>query len=197
MRFETQNIFFIADFHIGHKNVIRFDNRPFKDINEMHTALIDNWNRVVGEDDIVFFLGDWHYKCSAKYSTWFAHQLNGTIHFILGNHDRYNEISKMNRFTTIDNEKKIDIKDPDVKGGYQHFHLHHHPIISWNKSYHGAIHLHGHVHQKMTLNKDWDWYYKRKVMDVGCNGIDYTPISYAQIKEVMNNKIVGPDGEEI
>jgi calcineurin-like phosphoesterase family protein len=31
-------------------------------------------------------------------------------------------------------------------------------------------------------------YYKRKVMDVGCNVIDYTPISYEQVKGIMVKK---------
>lgn len=35
MRFEKQNLFFTSDFHIGHENVIRFDNRPFKNVHEM------------------------------------------------------------------------------------------------------------------------------------------------------------------
>lgn len=193
MRIETQNIFFISDFHIGHSNIIRFDNRPFTDMNHMQETLISNWNNVVGEDDIVFYGGDLFYKCVAKYPTWFVHQLNGKIHFILGNHDRYNDIRKMNRFETIDNEQKIDIKD-DVKGGYQHIHIHHHPILSWNKGNHGSWHFHGHTHQKMALNNDYDWYYRRKVMDISCNGLDYTPISYVDIKEIMSNRINIPHG---
>jgi calcineurin-like phosphoesterase family protein len=188
MRIETQNIFFISDFHVGHGNVIRFDNRPFRDLNHMHETLINNWNSVVGEDDIVFYGGDLFYKCSSKYPMWFVNQLNGKIHFILGNHDRYQDIRKLNRFETIDTEQKLDIKDEDADRGYQHIHIHHHPILSWNKGSHGAWHLHGHVHQKMTLNPDYNWFYKRKVIDISCNGIDYTPLSYLNIKSIMNSK---------
>ena len=31
--------YYIADLHIGHANVIKFDSRPFADLNEMHTAI--------------------------------------------------------------------------------------------------------------------------------------------------------------
>ena len=56
MRFETQNIFFASDYHLGHHNVIKYDNRPFKNVDEMHGVLLKNWNETVGQDDIVFYL---------------------------------------------------------------------------------------------------------------------------------------------
>lgn len=33
-------LYFTADYHIGHKNVLEFDNRPFRDLDHMHEALI-------------------------------------------------------------------------------------------------------------------------------------------------------------
>jgi hypothetical protein len=39
----------------------------------------------------------------------------------------------------------------------------------------------------MKSNQD---YYKRKVMDVGCNVIDYTPISYEKVKGIMSKKSI-------
>ena len=37
-------IYYIADNHFGHKNVIRFDNRPFADTVLMDEVLVHNWN---------------------------------------------------------------------------------------------------------------------------------------------------------
>ena len=34
--------FYISDLHIGHENILRFDNRPFADVNEMNNKLIEN-----------------------------------------------------------------------------------------------------------------------------------------------------------
>ena len=49
-------------------------------------------------------------------------------------------------------------------------------------------HLHGHCHQSLvTLLPD---YYKRKVLDLGCNGWGYAPISYNEIKSIMNSKAI-------
>ena len=36
--------YYISDLHIGHENILRFDNRPFADVNEMNNKLIENWN---------------------------------------------------------------------------------------------------------------------------------------------------------
>ena len=33
------SFFYIADLHIGHANVIKFDNRPYSDLNEMHNTI--------------------------------------------------------------------------------------------------------------------------------------------------------------
>ncbi len=50
--------FYISDLHIGHANAIRFDKRPFADIDEMNRAIIDNWNSRVKAEDTVYVLGD-------------------------------------------------------------------------------------------------------------------------------------------
>ena len=50
--------YYISDLHFDHTNVIKFDNRPFKDVEEMNNALIHNWNSVVKKNDIVYVLGD-------------------------------------------------------------------------------------------------------------------------------------------
>jgi calcineurin-like phosphoesterase family protein len=198
MKFETQNLFFISDFHVGHTNVIRFDGRPFKDVNEMNETLIKNWNSVVTDDDIVFYLGDLSMRCHPSTVKWFVEQLNGKIHFFMGNHDRYREIRNLNRFEKIWGDDDvmgaglISIKDDDANRGYQDIVLGHYPVLSWNKGHHGAWHIHGHCHQSMAKNPDMAWFYKRRVIDAGCNGLDYTPMSYARLKEVMMAKIISP-----
>lgn len=193
MRFEKQNIFFASDYHLGHHNVIKYDNRPFKDVEEMHSTLLKNWNSVVGEQDIVFYLGDLSFGKS-DLSKWFTHSINGKIHFILGNHDKMKDITKLNRFESIHPYGcEIWIKDEDTKSargsdGYQQLILSHYPILSWNRAHHGSWHLHGHSHQSLTKSEIGKEYYKRKVIDIGCNGWDYTPQSYQQIKDVMSKR---------
>lgn len=45
-------IYFTADMHFGHENVIKFDNRPFKSLEEMDEELIKRWNNKVGKADL-------------------------------------------------------------------------------------------------------------------------------------------------
>lgn len=196
MRFEKQNLFFTSDFHIGHENVIRFDNRPFKNVHEMSEKIIENWNSVVDTDDVVFYLGDLSHRCHPKEVKWFVNQLNGKIYFIMGNHDRYKDIVGLNRFEEIYGNQTglggatISVRDEDSSKGWQDIVMCHYAILSWNKGHYGSWHLHGHSHQSLAKNPEMEWFYKRKVIDVGCNGWDYTPLSYIQIKEIMNSRII-------
>jgi len=194
MRIEKQNLFFTSDFHVGHNSVIKFDKRPFKNVNEMNEKLIENWNSVVNDDDIVFYLGDLSYRCKSSTSKWFVEQLKGKIYFIMGNHDIYKDIKSLNRFEEIYGNgtglggMTIKVKDDDVTGGWQDIVMCHYAILSWNKSHYGSWHLHGHSHQSLYNNPEMKWFYERKVIDVGCNGWDYTPISYNKIKEIMSGR---------
>ena len=49
-------IYFTADTHFGHENIIRFCNRPFSSVTEMDETLITNWNRRVKGNDTVYIL---------------------------------------------------------------------------------------------------------------------------------------------
>ena len=77
----------ISDLHLGHQNIIEYCNRPFTSVDEMNSTLIENWNEVVGENDIVFFLGDLGRFANEEALNRWLIKLTGRIIFIEGNHD--------------------------------------------------------------------------------------------------------------
>ena len=77
-----KDIFFTSDTHFNAQRTLDLSKRPFNDLNEMNSTLINNWNSVVGKNDIVFHLGDFgDYR--------FREFLNGDIILIKGNYERY------------------------------------------------------------------------------------------------------------
>ena len=59
---------YIGDLHFGHRSVIRFDARPFTDVEEMDTAMIQLWNSRVDKNDQVYVLGDFAFHNEKPYS---------------------------------------------------------------------------------------------------------------------------------
>jgi calcineurin-like phosphoesterase family protein len=185
---EHQNLFFISDMHFSHANVIKYDNRPFSTIEEMDNVLIENWNDTVSENDVVIYMGDFCFNRNSNDAKFIADQLNGKIHFVLGNHDKEKDIKKLNRFESVSDYLNLSVLDLDNPRKFQGIIIMHYPILSWDKSHHGNFMLHGHCHGSLMNDPEYSWYYKRKVLDLSCNMIDYKPISYAEIKSIMKNK---------
>ena len=52
------DIWFTADFHLGHKNIIRYRNRPFDTVEEMNRVILERLNGLVKANDTLYFLGD-------------------------------------------------------------------------------------------------------------------------------------------
>ena len=84
----NENVWFTSDTHFNHANIIKYCNRPFASVEEMNEKLIENWNSVVGKDDLTWCLGDF---ClgpdQKKHIPELVSKLNGRINLILGNHD--------------------------------------------------------------------------------------------------------------
>lgn len=93
-------IWFTADYHLGHANIIKYCHRPFKDLDEMNKTITRNHNSRVKEDDIIYHIGDFCFKNSLiirgegdnKKAITYEHFLNGKIIHILGNHDKNNSV---------------------------------------------------------------------------------------------------------
>ncbi|ALS22098.1 metallophosphoesterase [Paenibacillus naphthalenovorans] len=89
-------VWFTADTHFGHKNIIAYENRPFNSVEEMDEELIDNWNSYVEPYDLIFHLGDVFFYNSKKQQEMIP-RLNGRKILIRGNHDEGYSDSKFHQ----------------------------------------------------------------------------------------------------
>jgi calcineurin-like phosphoesterase family protein len=133
---KEKNYFFTSDTEFNHKNIIKYCNRPFDNVEEMNHAIINNWNSVVKKKDIVFHLGDIGRDCETLVA-----QLNGTIYYVKGNHDHDSKAPYI---------REIQIEDlKDEYGNKQLIVLCHYSMRSWNKSHYGSFHIFGHHHNNL------------------------------------------------
>lgn len=175
---ETQTkIYFTGDTHFGHKNIIKFTNRPFKDVGQMDEQLISNWNKVVGPNDSVYHLGDFSLGSISACRN-ILDRLNGKIFLIKGNHEK-TAVACTSRFEWVKDYHEMYLP---TGGKKQMVVLCHYAMRVWNASHHGAWQLYGHSHG--TLPDDPNLL----SIDVGVDCHDYKPISVAQIQKIMEKK---------
>lgn len=177
-KFDPEHTFFTSDTHFGHANIIRFCNRPFKNVEEMDEALIENWNQVVSEDDTVFHLGDFAFGGSSVWKN-IIPRLNGHINLIIGNHDRKNlRQGYMSSFDMVVPQLQIEIEGNPI-------YLNHYPFLCYGGSYRGVWQLFGHVHsgpnaEGLDISRLESLFPTQ--YDVGVDNNDYAPISYREVK---------------
>ncbi len=111
-RVKMVNEFVVSDTHFSHKNIIKYCDRPFKDIDEMNNFMIEQWNSVVSKDDIVYHLGDFTWDNNRERFGELVSSLNGRIRLLKGNHDRLKPYAYLN----LGFDKVYE--DPFVLDGY-------------------------------------------------------------------------------
>ena len=158
-------IFFTADLHLGHGNIIKYCNRPFNNVDEMDQTLIKNWNETVSDNDVVYILGDF---CFKKYG-YYIRQFNGHIIELQGDHDNF----KNNNFLM------------NIKVGHTSITLCHWCMRVWRKSHYNSWHLYGHSHGNLSpIGKSWD---------VGVDNNDFRPLSFNDIEKIMSCRPDNPN----
>lgn len=174
------NTFFTSDLHFFHQNVIRFDNRPYTSVEEMNEALINNWNKKVKKDDLVYILGDISWGKDEETCAIFE-RLNGRKILIKGNHDRVHGKIK-NCFEEVADYKEITLP------GNKHIVLCHYPIVFFNRHHYGAYMFYGHVHNSHEWNMTENYKFELERLDIKCNMFNvgcmvhnYEPVTFEEI----------------
>lgn len=188
-----QRLWFTSDLHLGHRNVIKFCNRPFENEKEMNEKLIENWNSVVDEKDIIFVLGDTFWFNDSHVIKKCFQRLKGIIYVIPGNHDNfesYHRLSDEPRVILCDDitEVFLEFADKELypKKIYELW-LSHYPLMTWPHRENGSINLFGHIHShpNRTEGVDQDLPLHKNQCDVGTDYWEYKPVEFKTLLEKM------------
>jgi calcineurin-like phosphoesterase family protein len=161
----NDSIYFIGDTHFEHKNIIKFQQRPFSNITEMNNTIKNNWNGTVGDNDTVYFLGDWAWGWGHRSPEYWERQLKGVIDSIQGSHDPKGLFPDFEELHTGGYDFLL-IHNPDPNGEHQ-TQEQKQKLQNW----HGWI-IHGHVHNNKPFIDG-----EKKTINVSVEVIDYKPVS--------------------
>lgn len=172
------NVWVLSDHHFSHKNIIKFENRPFETVDQMNEFMIQAHNDIVDPDDTVYFLGDvsFNQKLAANQ----VNSLNGKKVLITGNHDDLRNTAFVNAFNEVHSYLKRKMFGHEVV-------MFHYPIAEWDKMHFGSIHLHGHVHGK-------DMGIDGRIYDVWAGGNNYAPYNMEELLSKVAEKEVRAHG---
>jgi calcineurin-like phosphoesterase family protein len=152
----------------------------------MDNAIISNWNRVVKNDDIVYFLGDFAFA-NEKSIADLLFELKGNIKILFGNHDKtlrkfaskdfgsyiYHKLH--NRIEFLGDYKEINILGQPIT-------LTHYAMRVWNGSHRWSWNLFGHSHNSLPDDPN------SLSLDVGVDCHNFTPINFKQVGAIMAKK---------
>lgn len=176
--------FLTSDHHFGHANIIKYTNRPFSSVEEMDAEMIKRWNETVGENDIVYHLGDFTLN-DYGFAVQILSQLNGNIRFIVPtfHHDRRWITKEPPYYLFYGNGKSaavcsaLHVLRIDCNEDYPlSITLCHYPLEEWEASYHGGLHFHGHSHGNLSP--------KPGRIDIGVDVWDFRPFPLSHFIKV-------------
>ena len=156
---------FTADQHMGHRNVLKYCNRPFDSIEENDEIIIENHNKKVKENDIVVHGGDYTLANRPR-ALDYVIKLNGTNIFLRGSHDYWLDKNAPYMF-----ERKI---------GGEFIVVCHYAMRVWHRSHWNSWQLYGHSHGNLAPEgKQWD---------IGVDNNNFYPVSFDEIVDIMKSR---------
>ena len=174
----------------------------------MGRALIENWNSVVGPEDIVVTMGDFFWFNDSHSIKKVVNQLNGTIYIVLGNHDKRESFRRCDpeKLIILDGISHIFLRCEDENRWYEKtFEIvcSHYPLMTWSHRDRGAINVFGHIHSGwLRSGDDYDQnlpLWKGQQLDVGVDNQNFTPVSFEDIlsqladdlrRKLFNDKVI-------
>ena len=166
-----KRIYFISDLHLGHKGIMKFKQRTHDTLEDMHIAMMEQWNEKVRKHtDIVWVLGD---VCMDIKEMHWLDKMNGEKRLILGNHDQLDLGVYRKYFSQIH----------ACKVGYHGLILTHIPIHPNELVYRNwQVNVHGHIHHEEKNNLG------PKYFNVNVDIRGYAPTSLEELREEIKHE---------
>jgi len=172
-------VWFTADPHIGHANILSYEDRPFESVEEMDSVLLDYWRTLLKRGDRFCILGDVALRGRHVQQALDSIPEGVQVYYILGNHDhRYRSLIKSYSCVVWCG----DMREVKVEG--QRIVLCHYAMRSWPSSQHGSWQLHGHSHNGL-----YPW---ERQLDVGVDSArelvgECRPLSFEEVAHFIGN----------
>ena len=171
----------VRDFRVSEASIVR-----------MNEGLAANVNARVGENDVLWCLGDWCFGRGESYlrhARWFRDASRcRTVNLVWGNHDDY---SIRDLFHHTYEQVSLHVDGVSMT-------LNHYPMVTWNGQHHASvsspnIHLYGHVHgvyqtdpASAPLKDSAAW----PALDVGFDGHGYQVWSVPEILAALRPRLL-------
>jgi len=176
-------VWFTADTHFGHTNIIKHCRRPFSSVEEMDETLVRNINTRVAATDTLYHLGDFAFrgKDPAEYRGRIRCR---TIVLVLGNHDPQTLDGAVKpafaaHFRSVHSLLRIKV---EVASAPQLVVLCHYAMRIWDRAHYGSWHLFGHSHGGLPDDQSV------RSWDVGVDRNAFVPLSLAEVAGIMARK---------
>jgi len=172
-----EDIYLIADLHLGHANIIRYCSRPFliSDVREMDHVLIKNWNYTISPVNKVYYLGDLRYGKDALPALQYRQKLKGNITFIQGNHDDGELVAVSSSLLEYDGFRFLLVHDP----------------AQCQSAFDGWV-IHGHHHNNNLRDYPFIDFEHRRI-NVSAEVIGYCPVNLKDICQLIHDRIYRGD----
>lgn len=167
--------FIVADLHFGHENIIKYESRPFTDVEEMNAQLVELWNATVSKEDLVYVLGDFTLSRRMDVIKNLVSSLSGRKVLIMGNHDTRKPKDYVECGFEVATRKPLMV-EPGVI-------LMHEPFNDPNYIVSNYVYFYGHVHNNPSIMDDYS-----NCMCVSVERIGYRPIDLDEYVRKLRKK---------
>lgn len=157
-------VFVTSNQQFGRKGAIRNYKRPFVDVDDMNHQLVEAWNSVVSEEDIVYVLGNFAWDPETLEVV--ARNLNGDIVVISGEYDKAaRDVAEIKGIVSIDYLYNAIEEHPEVNSVLSYW-----PLTEWPGKSKGSYSIIGYP------GKDYKTNHKTRTLNCACDLWDFKPV---------------------